>query len=404
MSIRKCDVLVIGGGLVGLATALHLQNSQPHLVICLIEKEARLAAHQSGRNSGVAHAGIYYEPGSLKARLCVDGKIALRDYCEKNAIPYQARGKVIVAASEDEVDRLDVLFQRGCDNGVPGLKLVTESELRDIEPYIVGRKAIYSPESAIVDYVQVAQSFASDFEANGGLVFLNASFESAVEAGGRRHVKTSTEEFDTGLIINCSGLHADVVARQMGCDPQLRIIPFRGDFFDLVPGAAHMVNGLVYPVPDPVLPFLGVHLTPTVSGAVRAGPNAILATKREGYMGSDFSAADLSDTLTYGGFWRFAGRYIRPGITEINRSLRKRVFVRSVQKLLPDVRSEDLVRSKSGVRAQAIDPQGRMVDDFRIEESASAIHVLNAPSPAATSSIMIGKFVAAKAETRINAG
>lgn len=403
MSTEKCDVLVIGGGLVGLATALHLQKSRPQLDICLIEKEACLATHQSGRNSGVAHAGIYYEPGSLKARLCVEGKNALREYCKFNDVPYQACGKVIVASNKQEVERLDFLYARGCENRVPGLRLISEDELRDIEPHVVGLKAIYSPESAIVDFAQVAESFASDFKASGGRVFLNTSFRSVSEFAAKRRVETSGKDFDAGLIINCAGLHADVVARKMGCEPQLRIVPFRGDFFDLVPESAHMVKGLVYPVPDPALPFLGVHLTPTVSGSVRAGPNAILATKREGYLGSDFSARDVSDTLLYGGFWKFTGRYIRPGLTEINRSLRKSVFVSSVQKLLPDVHAKDLVRSRSGVRAQAIDPQGRMVDDFRIEDSPGAIHVLNAPSPAATSSIKIGEFVAAKAAIRINA-
>ena len=403
MSVKHCDVLIIGGGLVGLATALHLLKMQPRLSIRLIEKEERLAVHQSGRSSGVAHAGIYYQPGSLKARLCVEGKNALRAYCEEKAIRYDTCGKVIVASNEQEAGRLEHLYTRGCENKVPGLKLISQSELATLEPNVFGVKAIYSPETAIVDYPGVAAGYAEDFVAAGGTIHLNSAYVSASEFDGSRIVTTTTDEFQAGLTINCAGLHADVVARNMGTESNLRIIPFRGDFFDLVPEKSNLVKALIYPVPDPALPFLGVHLTPTVQGAVRAGPNAILATEREGYLASDFSLRDVANTLSYPGFWLFSARYIRPGLAEINRSLRKNVFVKSIQKLVPSLNTEDLVRSRSGVRAQAVDNKGRMVDDFRIEESPGAIHVLNAPSPAATSSFTIGKFVAAKAEQRINA-
>lgn len=404
MNSEHVDVLVIGGGLVGLATAMHVQQQHRKLKVCVVEKESALAMHQSGRNSGVAHAGIYYEPGSLKARLCVDGKSALRKFCEEHEIAFENCGKVIVATNDREVERLDFLLERGQANKVPGLRLISQQELQELEPAVTGRKALYSPESAIVDYKQVAEAYAREFENAGGTVVRNAAFLSAGEFNGRRHVTTSAGSFDASLIINCAGLFADVVAKQMGTDPDLRIIPFRGDFFDLVPARRGLVRALIYPVPDPALPFLGVHLTPTVDGAVRAGPNAILATCREGYLARDFSLSDVADVFGYAGFWKFAARYVRPGIEEINRSLRKRVFVASVQKLVPDIASEDLVRSKSGVRAQAIDRHGRMVDDFRIEESPGAIHVLNAPSPAATSSLMIGKFVAVKADQHISAG
>jgi L-2-hydroxyglutarate oxidase len=403
LAAKQCDVLIIGDGLVGLATALHLQTTQPRLRCCLIDKSDRVATHQSGRNSGVVHAGIYYEPGSLKARLCVDGKSALKDYCGLNEIPYQACGKVIVASNNEEVDRLDSLLARGLKNKVPGLRLISQQELQEIEPGVFGLAALYSPETAIVDYIKVAESYARDFVAAGGMVYLESEFQSASEYRGSRRVLTSGHEFEAGLVVNCAGLHADVVAKKMGASPDLRIVPFRGDFFDLVPESAGLVKALIYPVPDPALPFLGVHLTPTVQGAVRAGPNAILATQREGYSGRDFSFSDVADTLSYAGFWRFSARYMRPGLSELNRSLRKSVFVKSIQKLVPDIQADDLMPSRSGVRAQAVDREGRMVDDFRIDESPGAIHVLNAPSPAATSSMMIGKFVASKVELRINA-
>ena len=403
MADEKCDVLIIGGGLVGLSTALQLQNMRPRQRICLIEKECNVAMHQSGRNSGVAHAGIYYQPGSLKARFCVDGKIALREYCTSNAIPYVACGKVIVATTEKEVRRLDYLLDRGRQNEVAGLRLVERDELNELEPNVFGLKALYSPESAIVDFAAVAESIARDFVAAGGSLFLNTAFESAGEFRKQRHIRTSNQDFDARLTINCAGLFADVVARRMGTIPTIRIIPFRGDFYDLTPQSAGLVKALIYPVPDPALPFLGVHLTPTTDGRVRAGPNAILATRREGYRPVDFSFREVADTLSYAGFWRFSARYIRPGVTEINRSLRKRVFAKSVQKLLPAVTADDLVPSRSGVRAQAIDSKGRMVDDFCIEESPGTIHVLNAPSPAATSALMIGRHVASQAILRIDA-
>lgn len=403
MTTERCDVLIIGGGLVGLATAMHLQKLQPHLSIHVVEKETRLASQQSGRSSGVAHAGIYYKPGSMKARFCTAGKDALRQYCEERGIPYIACGKVIVASDADEAARLELLLERGEENGVPELRILSSRELRQIEPNVRGVAALYSPQSAIVDYARVAESYGADFSAAGGTVHLDTAFESAGDFSGRLEVRTSKVDFDARLVVNCAGLQADLIARKMNTDPGLRIIPFRGDFFDLVPAAAGLVKALVYPVPDPALPFLGVHLTPTTNGAVRAGPNAILATKREGYLPSDFSFRDVIDTLSYPGFWMFSGRYLRPGIAEINRSLRKSVFVAAVQKLLPGIEANDLVPSPSGVRAQAIDADGHMVEDFRIEESDGVIHVLNAPSPAATSSWMIGKHIAGKAELRINA-
>jgi L-2-hydroxyglutarate oxidase LhgO len=313
VALEKCDVLIIGGGLVGLSTALHLQQMRPRLRICLIEKESKVALHQSVRNSGVAHAGIYYEPGSLKARFCVDGKNALQEYCTRNAIPYRACGKVIVAATAREVRRLDFLLERGERNQVPGLKIIQREELKELEPHVRGLKALYSPQSAIVDFASVADSIAREFEALGGIICLNTALQSAGDFRSRRHIRTSNQDFAARLTINCAGLFADVVARKMGTNPRLRIIPFRGDFYDLTPRSAALVKALIYPVPDPALPFLGVHLTPTIDGRVRAGPNAILATRREGYRRSDFSFREVAYTLAYGGFWRFSARYIRPG-------------------------------------------------------------------------------------------
>lgn len=403
MTAQPCDVLIVGGGLVGLAVARHLKQEQRRLDIALLEKAPELAAHQSGRNSGVVHAGIYYEPGSLKARLCSSGHQAMLRYCREHDIPHSACGKVIVACNDDEAKRLDSLFERGIKNQVPGLKLLNEAQLREIEPNVVGTKALWSPVSAIVDYPAVARRYAKDFVDQGGEIFLQTEYLSAGEFNGTRRVVTTQKEFNARLIINCAGLHADVVARDMGTDPGLRIIPFRGDFFELSKSAAQLVKALIYPVPNPVLPFLGVHLTPTIAGGVKAGPNAILATSREGYLAQDFAVRDVVDTLSYGGFWRFAARYVRPGWAEINRTLRKSVFTRSVQRLVPEISADDLQPARSGVRAQAIDCQGRLVDDFRIEESPGAVHVLNAPSPAATSSLMIGKFIAERAQIRIDA-
>jgi len=399
----KTDVLVVGGGLVGLSTAMQLQQMQPRVSVTLIEKDGKVAAQQSGHNSGVLHAGIYYEPGSLKARFCVEGNRALAEFCERFDIPVIRCGKVIVANTDQEIARLENLTTRGTENGVPDLRILSAAELAEIEPHVRGSKALYAPHSALVDYKKVAKRYAAVFQNSGGVVRLNTKFESVTSAEGRHRVVTNTGEIDTKLIINCAGLHCDVIARKMGIDPKLRIIPFRGEYYQLIESRRSLVNGLIYPVPDPSLPFLDVHLTPTVDGEVDAGPNAVLATKREGYRRSDFSWADFGSTISYPGFWFLAARNIGAGISEINRSLRISVFTRSLQRLVPDIQQEDLVPGHAGVRAQAVDGRGNLVDDFRIEETPGAIHVLNAPSPAATSSLMIGKHVANKADLRINA-
>ncbi len=404
VSTKKTDVLVIGGGLVGLSTAMHLQAMRPRLAITLIEKDGQLASQQSGHNSGVIHAGIYYEPKSLKARFCVEGHRALLQFCAQHDILVVKCGKVIVARSDEEINRLERLHERGTDNGVPGLRMIDSHELREVEPHVTGVRALYAPHSAVVDYKKIAAAYADEIYAGGGTIELKSELLCAQQVRGQSRVETTAGAIEARLIINCAGLHADVVAKKTGTKPGLRIIPFRGEYFELRSESRHLVNGLVYPVPNPDLPFLDVHLTPAVDGSVSAGPNAVLATKREGYGWRDVAIADLASTLSYGGFWWLVGRYWKPGLAEINRSLRKSVFVASLQRLVPEITEQDLVPGDSGVRAQAVDGRGRLIDDFCIEESPGAIHVLNAPSPAATSSLMIGKFIANKADLRLSSG
>lgn len=403
MADRQTDVLVVGGGLIGLSTAMHLLEINPRVTLTLIDKDEDVGAQQSGHNSGVIHAGIYYEPGSLKARFCVEGSRTLMRFCERHDIPVDVCGKVIVANTEEEIDRLERLYERGTDNGVPDLAVLSTRELRAIEPNVRGTRALHSPQTAIVDYRKVAHAYASVLRSAGGEILLRTAFRSAVTDAGRCRVETSEgQEIDAALVINCAGLHSDLVAGKMGARLGLRIIPFRGEYYVLRSECNDLVRGLVYPVPNPELPFLDVHLTKTMKNSVEVGPNAVLATRREGYRWRDFSATEFASTLTWGGFWLLAARHLGPGIAEINRSLRKSVFLESARKLVPDLVLDDLVSGGAGVRAQAVDTRGRLIDDFRIEESPGAIHVLNAPSPAATSSLMIGKYLASLADQRLS--
>jgi len=381
---------------------MHIKKMRPRSAVTLVEKGGRICDQQSGHNSNVLHAGIYYEPGSLKARFCVEGNRALSTLCDKFGLPIVRCGKVIVANTDAEIDRLDRLLDRGVDNGVPGLRMISSRELRDIEPNVRGEKAIYAPHSAVVDFRKIAAVYAAIFENSGGRLLLDTEFLSAAMAEGRSRVFTSKGDFGASFVINCAGLHADVVARRMGSKPDVQIIPFRGEYYVLREDRRNLVNGLIYPVPDPSLPFLDVHLTPQVDGSVEAGPNAVLALMREGYSRRDFSAREFAETLAYPGFWKLVGRHFRAGVSELNRSLRKGVFVKSLQKLVPDITADDLEPGGAGVRAMAVDGNGRMVDDFYIEETPGAIHILNAPSPAATSSFMIGKHIAHKADLRIS--
>ena len=383
---------------------MHLQKMHPRSSILLIEKDNVICGQQSGHNSNVLHAGIYYEPGSLKAQFCVEGNRELAALCGEFSLPIVRCGKVIVANTYEEIERLEMLLERGTSNGVPGLRMLTKPELREVEPNVEGTKALHAPHSAVVDYRKIAAVYAEIFKNSGGKLLLNTEFLSATTVDGGRKVFTTQSDFTTKLVINCAGLQADLIARKMGGKPNIQIIPFRGEYYVLRKESRNLVNGLVYPVPDPSLPFLDVHLTPQVDGGVEAGPNAVLATMREGYTRKDFSAREFGQTLVYPGFWILAGKNLRAGISEINRSLRKSVFVRSLRKLLPAISADDLEPGGAGVRAMAVDRRGNLVDDFYIEEGNGAIHVLNAPSPAATSSYMIGKHLAQRADARMDVG
>lgn len=390
----RADLAVIGGGIVGLATAWRIQQSHPDLRIVLLEKEDGLARHQTGHNSGVVHSGIYYQPGSLKARLCVTGVEMLRAFCAEHGVRYERCGKVITAIDQDEVPRLEKLFDRGVDNGVPELRRIDGDEIHEIEPHAVGIAGIHSPNTAIVDYPGVSEVLGRLLEEGGATIMLGAPVTGIVSDTSGHVLQTPRGEVRADRLLSCAGLHADRIARLAGLEPDVRVVPFRGEYWYLRPERTHLVNGLIYPVPNPDLPFLGVHLTKMVDGSVEAGPNAVPAFAREGYRFLDVSLADLADTLSFPGSWRLGARFWQTGAFEIYRSLRPSVFLTSVRRLMPELREGDLVRGGSGVRAQAVDRQGKLVDDFSILRTDNALHVLNAPSPAATASLAIGRYLA----------
>ena len=392
------DVAVIGGGLVGLATADALLEHRPGLRLLLLEKEDDVARHQSGHNSGVVHAGIYYRPGSLRARLCVAGVGRLRDFCRGHGVAYDEVGKVIVATDEAELPRLDALLERGRENAVPGLRAIDADELRELEPHAAGLRAIHSPGTAIVDYPGVARVLLERLQRRGAHVELGTALVGLTEEPGGLRLATTRGTRRAGRLVACAGLQADRIARLAGADPRLAIVPFRGEYYFLRPHRRDLVRGLIYPVPDPALPFLGVHFTRTVHGEVEAGPNAVLALAREGYRATTLRPRDLAETFAYPGFWRLAGRFWRLGAFESYRSWSTHAFVASLRKLVPAIRAADVVRGGAGVRAQALDRQGRLVDDFAIVETERSLHVLNAPSPAATASLEIGRHLAERVE------
>jgi L-2-hydroxyglutarate oxidase LhgO len=391
------DVAVVGGGIVGLATAWALVADRPGVRLVILEKEARLASHQTGHNSGVIHSGIYYRPGSHKARLCVEGARLMKAFCAEHGIRVDPIGKVIVATSKSELPRLAALYERGRANGVAELALIDRDRLREIEPHAAALRAIHSPTTSIVDYSEVAQALARGLLARGIVIRTDARVTAIEAIGDGFDLDTASGPVRASHLVNCAGLHSDVVARMTGARPGVRIIPFRGEYFMVRPERHHLVRGLIYPVPDPEFPFLGVHFTRTVHGEVEAGPNAVLAFAREGYRLGRIHPRELAGTLRYRGFWAMARRYWRTGSYEMYRSLSKAAFVRALQRLVPEITAADVTRGGAGVRAQAVAADGSLVDDFRIARSRGAIHVLNAPSPAATASLAIGRHVAALA-------
>jgi L-2-hydroxyglutarate oxidase len=392
--MRSYDVAVIGGGIVGTATALALTTEQ-RLSVIVLEAEDALAAHQSGHNSGVIHSGLYYRPGSLKARDCRDGAQALYQFCAEHGITHRRCGKLVVATSKQELPALDELERRGFANGLTRLERLGPEGIRAHEPHAAGIAGLFVPETGIVDFRQVTEAFARVVHGSGGTIRTRARLVGVRRDGVDLVLQTTAGEIRCGHLVNCAGLQSDRVARLCGVDPGVRILPFRGEYYELVPERRGLVRALLYPVPDPRFPFLGVHFTRTIHDSVEAGPNAVLALRREGYRRFSLSPRDLWQMACYAGTWRMAARYWRTGFGELYRSLSKAAFVRALQRLLPDVRPQDLRRGGSGVRAQAVTPSGALLDDFHIVQAERMVHVVNAPSPAATASISIGRTIAA---------
>jgi (S)-2-hydroxyglutarate dehydrogenase len=387
------DYVIIGGGIVGLATAMAVGNKHPEASILVLEKEQDLAKHQTGRNSGVIHSGIYYKPGSLKARFAREGNRSMVEFCREHGIKHEVCGKVIVATKESELPLLDNLFQRGLDHGLAVARLAPE-QVREIEPHVRCLAGVRVLSTGIVNYREVSAKYVEQIELQGGTVQIGTRVDRLREVKGTQVVETSRGEFEAGFIINCAGLFSDRVARFGGLDSVAKIVPFRGEYHELVPERRYLVKHLVYPVPNPSFPFLGVHFTRMINNSVHAGPNAVLAFKREGYRRTDINCADLFETLTFPGFWKLARKHYRDGIMEMLRSVSKRAFIKGLQQLIPEVTEDDLVPTHSGVRAQALMPDGKLVDDFLVVNGKNSIHVCNAPSPAATASLEIGRFIA----------
>jgi (S)-2-hydroxyglutarate dehydrogenase len=397
------ELAIIGGGILGLATGLKIFEAHPAASLLILEKEPEIARHQTGHNSGVIHSGLYYKPGSLKAQGCVAGRKALMAFCEQNSVPYEICGKVVVVTAEEELPRLDELYRRGVANGLRGVEIIGPERLKEIEPHSAGIKALYVPETGIIDYTRVAAAYAAKIRAGGGEIRTSSKVTTITERGGEIALQTTTGEYRARYLINCCGLQSDMVAKMAAgggdSSEEHRIVPFRGEYYKLAPAKHYLVRNLIYPVPDPTFPFLGVHFTRMVKGdgGIEAGPNAVLAYAREGYRHTDINAGDLWNTVSFKGFWAMTGKYWRTGFGELYRSLSKAAFVRALQKLLPEITESDLVPGGSGVRAQAVSASGALVDDFVIKQSRNAIHVLNAPSPGATASLAIGQSIAAMA-------
>jgi L-2-hydroxyglutarate oxidase len=381
-------IVVIGGGIVGLSTAYQILQRFPSVHLCLLEKECGPGRHQTGHNSGVLHCGLYYKPGSAKARLAVQGIRRMVDFCAENNVPYELCGKVVVATEKEELPRLDALFERGRANGLQGLQMLGPEQIREFEPHAAGLAGLRVPQEGIVDYAAVADAMAQRIQEQGGEVRYSAEVRQLREAGAWR-IETASGEYEADFIINCAGLQCDRISRKAGARDSIKIIPFRGEYYKLLPDRQNLVHNLIYPVPDPGFPFLGVHFTRLIHGGVEAGPNAVLAFAREGYRPTDFALRDMIETLTYRGFWRFLVRYPSMCWDEFLRSFSKHLFCRSLQRLVPDLRMEDLSPGGAGVRAQALSASGELVQDFHFARQPRALHVLNAPSPAATAGLAI---------------
>jgi len=386
------DFAIAGGGIVGLSTAMALGQQYPEARIVVLEKESSWAFHQTGNNSGVIHSGIYYKPGSFKAKFCRDGSRSIVEFCQKHGIDYEICGKVIVATEEKELPQLEKLYQRGQENGLSVTKLSAE-QVKEIEPHVQCLAGIRVPTTGIVNYKQVCQKYAELIEKQGGELRLNTKVENISSTSSSQIVETNNGTFATRYFINCAGLHSDRLAKLAQVDPQAKIVPFRGEYYELVPQKRYLVKTLIYPVPNPDFPFLGVHFTKMIDGSVHAGPNAVLSLKREGYKKTDFDWRDFTEVMTYPGFWKLAAKHADAGIAEIIRSFSKAAFVRSLQRLIPEVQADDLIPTHAGVRAQALMDDGKLVDDFLIVPGQNSVHICNAPSPAATSSLEIGKAI-----------
>jgi (S)-2-hydroxyglutarate dehydrogenase len=396
-SSDNLDVVIVGGGILGLATARELLIRHPGFKVLILEKEADISTHQTGHNSGVIHSGIYYKPGSMKAKACVAGHRQMIDYCQERGITYRLCGKVIIALDEGELPALNELYQRGTANGVGGLEWLDPARLREIEPHVAGVKAIYSPNTGVVDYKQVSRAYADDIGAAGGQIVTDCRVLSVETRGNETVLLTTQGEVKARFIITCAGLYSDRISGEWD---KMRIVPFRGSYYDLRPEKADLVKALIYPVPDPRFPFLGVHFTRMIDDRVLVGPNAVLAFAREGYQRWKINPRELADTLTYPGFWKMARRYWKMGAVEMYQDFVKSAYVKLAQRYVPEVTGDDFVPGHSGVRAQALDRDGNLVDDFRIKAAANVIHVQNAPSPAATSSLTIASYIVDQAQSQ----
>lgn len=386
------DFAIVGGGIVGLSTGMNIYKRFPNAKVVVIEKEAVVADHQTGHNSGVIHSGIYYKPGSFKAKFARQGSKSMKEFCQTYGIDHDICGKIIVATKQEEIPLLENLYKRGLENKLD-IQRIGPDELKEIEPHVGGLGAIRVPQAGIVNYRQVSEKFASIIEEHGGEIRLNTKVEKIFEESDQVTIETSRGTIKARLVINCAGLHSDRIALAAGYKTDMKILPFRGEYYKLKPEKRYLVKNLIYPVPNPKFPFLGVHFTRMISGEVDAGPNAVLSFKREGYKKTDFSAKDLTEALTYRGLWKMAGKFAKEGLDEYVRSFSKKQFTKSLQELIPEIQEDDLIPAPAGVRAQAIKNDGNMVDDFHIIMGKRTIHVCNAPSPAATASIEIGKEI-----------